>query len=288
MANVRFDRRKERLWVCDERYPTGKGAPFTLDRDLDYESLVAWWERSKGIPFGIGELSGNEEEILPGGEKEENKMSALDKLRDLFSSDFVVDVDYNARNSRIVTDLFKDVQNMGIEYRVGEYFEDTWMAANGCGYTIDNWQYMGIKDGETEIDDCDWSYHDVLEVAEFEEMVQAAQAEFQQSQNTLTMVGVNTAPVAIVLGENLVVSGGVVVVNYKDGSSFHLEHDGKATLDVANRVVITERTFLKDGQPAYERVTVKLESLESVQSETLKLTVLEDGAKVDFTTTFTL
>jgi hypothetical protein len=45
---------------------------------------------------------------------------------------------------------------------------------------------------------------------------------------------------------------------------------------------------VKDGQPAYERVTVKLESLDNIQSDTLKLTVLEDGAKVDFTTTFTL
>lgn len=219
-------------------------------------------------------------------------MSALDKLRNLFSDDFVVDVDYNARNSRIVTDLFKDVQDMGIEYRIGEYFEDTWMATNGCGYTIDNWQYMGIKNGKTEIDDCDWSYRSVLEVEDFEEMVKQAQAEFQYLQSapssTTLAVGVNTAPVAIVLGENLVVSGGVVVVTYKDGSTFHLEHDGKATFDVANRVVITERTFLKDGQQAYERVTVKLESLDNVQSETLKLTVHEDGTKVDFTTTFTL
>lgn len=282
MANVRFfvDRREERLWVCDERYPTGKGAPFTLDRNLDYKALVRWWEDNEGTQFGIGELSGNEEEILPDGVKEENKMSALAKLRDLFSEDFVIDVDYNAGNSRKATSLFKDVENLGIEFVIDENFEDTWMGE--CGRTIDNWQYFGIKNGKTEIDDSDWSYRSVLEVEEFEEMVKAAQAEFQYTQSLPPQGNV------IVLGDNLVVSGGVVVVNYKDGSSFHLEHDGKATLDVANRVVITERTFLKDGQPAYERVTVKLESLSSVQSDTLKLTVLEDGAKVDFTTTFTL
>lgn len=290
MANVRFfvDRRNERLWVCDERYPTGKGAPFTLNRNLDYKALVRWWEDNEGIQFGIGELSGNEEEILPDGVKEENKMSALAKLRDLFADDFVIDVDYNAGNSRKATSLFQDVANLGIEFVIDENFEYTWMGESGR--TIDNWQYFGIKKGKTEIDDCDWSYRSVLEVEEFEEMVKAAQAEFQgaSTQYNLTAVGVNSAPVAIVLGDNLVVSGGVVVINYKDGSSFHLEHDGKATLDVANRVVITERTFLKDGQPAYERVTVKLESLSSVQSDTLKLTVLEDGTKVDFTTTFTL
>lgn len=282
MADVRFfvDRRYDRLWVCDKRYPTGKGAPFTLNRDLSYKALVRWWEESKGIQFGISTMSGHEEEILPNGAKEEDKMSALDKLRELFADDFVVDVDYNARNSRVVTDLFKDVQNMGIEYRIVEHFEDTWMGE--CGYTIDNWQYMGIKNGHTEIDDSDWSYRSVLEVEEFEEMVKQAQAEFQYIQSLPPQKEL------IVLGENLVVSGGVVVVTYKDGSTYHLEHDGKATLDVPNRVVITERTFLKDGQPAYERVTVKLESLDNIQSDTLKLTILEDGAKVDFTTTFTL
>lgn len=217
-------------------------------------------------------------------------MSALAELRSLFQEDFVIDVDYDAAKSRKATALFQDVRDMGIHFTVCENFEDTWMGETG--FTIDNWNYMGIKDGDTEIDDCDWSDRDPLEVEEFEEMVSAAMSEFQYQQSlpssTTLTVGVNTAPVAIVLGDNLVVSGGVVVVNYKDGSSFHLEHDGKATLIVADKVVVTERTFLKDGQPAYERVTVKLESLDNIQSDTLKLTVLEDGAKVDFTTTFTL
>ena len=207
-------------------------------------------------------------------------MSALEKLRSLFEEDFVIDVDYNAAKSRKATALFQDVRDMGIHFTVCENFEDTWMGETG--FTIDNWNYLGIKDGETEIDDCDWSDRDVLEVEEFEEMVSAAMSEFQYLQGLPPKANV------IVLGDNLVVSGGVVVVNYKDGSSYHLEHEGKATLMVADKVVITERTFVKDGQPAYERVTVKLESLDNIQSDTLKLTVLEDGAKVDFTTTFTL
>lgn len=207
-------------------------------------------------------------------------MSALEKLRSLFEEDFVIDVDYNAAKSRKATALFQDVRDMGISFNICENFEDTWMGKTG--YTIDNWNYLGIKDGETEIDDCDWSDRDVLEVEEFEEMVNAAMSEFQYLQGLPPKANV------IVLGDNLVVSGGVVVVNYKDGSSYHLEHDGKATLIVADKVVVTERTFVKDGQPAYERVTVKLESLDNIQSDTLKLTVLEDGAKVDFTTTFTL
>ena len=207
-------------------------------------------------------------------------MSALEKLRSLFEEDFVIDVDYNEAKSRKATTLFQDVRHMGISFNVCENFEDTWMGETG--YTIDNWNYLGIKDGDTEIEDYNWSDRDVLEVEEFEEMVSAAMSEFQYLQGLAPKANV------IVLGDNLVVSGGVVVVNYKDGSSYHLEHDGKATLIVADKVVITERTFVKDGQPAYERVTVKLESLDNIQSDTLKLTVLEDGAKVDFTTTFTL
>lgn len=125
-----------------------------------------------------------------------------------------------------------------------------------------------------------WSDDKPLTVREFEEIVVAAQKEAQNVSSVLSA--------SETLSGDLVISGGVVVINYKDGSTYHLEHDGKATFNVASRVVITERTFLKDGQPAYERVTVKLESLESIQSDNLKLTVNKDGTKVDFTTTFTL
>ncbi len=210
-------------------------------------------------------------------------MSAIAKLRALFDTDFAVDVDFNEDNSRKVVDLFKVAQDLGINYRIDETFTGTWMS-DKKGYDIGNWSYYGICDGRTYLNDGEWGYRDPLTVEEFEQYVKEAQEEAELG---VTGVSVNDAS-ATVLGENLVVCGGVVVVNYKDGSSFHLEHDGKAILDVANRVVITERTFLKDGQPAYERVTVKLESLSSVQSDTLKLTVVEDGAKVDFTTTYTL
>ena len=143
-------------------------------------------------------------------------------------------------------------------------------------YCINNWQYFGILNGNTFLSDGAWSDDKPLTVKEFEDIVVAAQSVTSVLSAKDTLSG------------DLVVSGGVVVINYKDGSTYHLEHDGKATFNVASRVVITERTFLKDGQPAYERVTVKLESLESVQSDNLKLTVNEDGTKVDFTTTFTL
>uniref|UniRef100_A0AAU8HZY9 Uncharacterized protein n=1 Tax=Klebsiella phage FKP3 TaxID=3231233 RepID=A0AAU8HZY9_9CAUD len=204
-------------------------------------------------------------------------MSAISKLQDLFNSNFAVDVDYNEANSRKVIDLFKVVRDLGVDYRIDEAFKDTWMTdeANDA-YCINNWQYFGILNGNTFLSDCAWSDDKPLTVKEFEDIVVAAQGV------TSVLSAKDT------LGGDLVISGGVVVVNYKDGSSYHLEHDGKATLNVASRVVTTERTFLKDGQPAYERVIVKLESLESVQSDNLKLTVNEDGTKVDFTTTFTL
>lgn len=204
-------------------------------------------------------------------------MSAISKLQDLFNSNFAVDVDYNEANSRKVIDLFKVVRDLGVDYRIDEAFKDTWRTdeANDA-YCINNWQYFGILNGNTFLNDGAWSDENPLTVKEFEDIVVAAQSV------TSVLSAKDT------LGGDLVISGGVVVVNYKDGSSYHLEHDGKATLNVASRVVTTERTFLKDGQPAYERVIVKLESLESVQSDNLKLTVNEDGTKVDFTTTLTL
>lgn len=208
-------------------------------------------------------------------------MSAISKLQDLFNSNFAVDVDYNEANSRKVIDLFEVVRDLGIDYRIDEAFKDTWMTdeANDA-YCLNNWQYFGILNGNTFLSDGGWGDDESLTVKEFEEIVVSAQKEAQNVSSVL--------PASDTLSGDLVISGGVVVINYKDGSTYHLEHDGKATFNVASRVVITERTFLKDGQPAYERVTVKLESLESVQSDNLKLTVNEDGTKVDFTTTFTL
>lgn len=208
-------------------------------------------------------------------------MSAISKLQDLFNSNFAVDVDYNEANSRKVIDLFEVVRDLGIDYRIDEAFKDTWMTdeANDA-YCLNNWQYFGILNGNTFLSDGGWGDDEALTVKEFEEIVVSAQKEAQNVSSVL--------PVSDILSGDLVISGGVVVINYKDGSTYHLQHDGKATFNVASRVVITERTFLKDGQPAYERVTVKLESLESVQSDNLKLTVNEDGTKVDFTTTFTL
>lgn len=208
-------------------------------------------------------------------------MSAISKLLDLFNSDFAVDVDYNEADSRKVVDLFKVVRDLGINYCIDEAFHDTWMTSTANdAYGLNGWGYFGILNGNTFLSDGGWGDDNPLTVKEFEEIVVSAQKEAQNVSSVL--------PVSDTLSGDLVISGGVVVVKYKNGSTYHLEHDGKATFSVASRVVITERTFLKDGQPAYERVTVKLESLESVQSDNLKLTVNEDGTKVDFTTTFTL
>lgn len=208
-------------------------------------------------------------------------MSAISKLKDLFNSNFAVNVDFNEDNSRKVTDLFKVARDLNINYCIDEAFHDTWMAdAAKDVYITNNWGYFGILNGNTFLSDGSWGDDEALTVKEFEEIVVSAQKEAQNVSSVL--------PASDTLNGDLVISGGVVVINYKDGSTYHLEHDGKATFNVASRVVITERTFLKDGQPAYERVTVKLASLESVQSDNLKLTVNEDGTKVDFTTTFTL
>lgn len=271
-----IDRQMQRLLVVDAKFRPGSGAPFPLcERDLDYSALVSWWEDVKDLPFGVVDLRGREVEVLP-NTIEEKTMSKFNSLSQLFAGDFAVDVDYDEVKTRRAVDLFREIRDLGFEYEIDETFEDTWMS--NIGYSIDNWNYFGLRCGNTYINDGSWTTN-VITVDELAELVANSNA---------------TSPAApvksvIVLGNDtpLVISGGVVVVNYKNGQKFHLEHEGKATLDVTNRTVTTERSFLKDGQPAYERVVVKLASLESVEADSLKLTVIDENT-VTFATTYVL
>lgn len=170
-------------------------------------------------------------------------------LQDLFNEDFSVLIDYCAIDTEAVANLFKVAKDLGIEFEVDEGFEDTWMEGFGCSYEADNWGYFGILDGKTYVEDNRWGK--VLSVQEFEEIV-----------NGFT---------SLTPKEEIVISGGVVVVNYKNGQKYHLYHNGMATLNVKDKTVTTEHTFQKDGQEAYERVVVALDTLESVQSEANKL-----------------
>lgn len=205
-------------------------------------------------------------------------MSAISKLTDLFNNDFVVFINDEKRRALKVADLFQVVRKLDIDYTIDEYFQDTWMGDGGFGY---NFEYFGISNGYTYMADSNWSKVDALTLEQFTDMVTAAVNESNPDAIPLNKPGVFD------LDTNLVVSGGTVVVNYKNGQKFHLYTEGKATLDPKMKTLTTEHKFIKDSQPAYERVVINIDKLESVESDSNKILFLEDG-KVAFVTLYTL
>lgn len=202
----------------------------------------------------------------------------LKTLKELFSDDFCVKVDCNKNNVLKVMNLFKTARDLGMQYTIVEAFEDTWMAEEVCcgDYAPDYWIYFGLMDNDTYISDGD--YGTVLSVEEFEKIVLAGA---NPTREYALEIGIPT------IHANLVVSGGVVIVNYKNGKQYRLEHNGKATFDIATRTVVTERNFTKDGQKAYESVTIDWDNLESVQSDANKLINMGDN-QVAFVILFNL
>lgn len=194
-------------------------------------------------------------------------------LKSLFENDFCVEIGFDGHKATQVAQLFKDALEKGVKYTLSETLTNTWMAGQGDNtFNYDNWGYFGILDGETFVEDSVWGTHS-LSVEQFSNIVNMSDNVNQ---------GISTT-----IDGNLVISGGVVVVTYKSGKQYHLEHNGKATLDSIKRIVTTERTFMKDGQEAYERVIVDLDSLDSIQSDTNKLINMGNN-QVAFVTLFNL
>ncbi len=208
-------------------------------------------------------------------------------LEELFKNRFCVDIDFNEELSIRVIDLFKQVRELGVQYKISEALTGTWMALEDeCEdqYGLGNWGYFGINHSGTYVSDQAWGV--TFSAEEFEEIIQTAKSQRSVS-SASPLSQANPDKSVIVLGENMVVSGGVVVVNYKSGKKYHLYENGKATFDVANRKVTTERTFTKDGQKAYERVEIDITTLDSIEADSVKLVFQEDN-KVAFTTTYIL
>ena len=65
------------------------------------------------------------------------------------------------------------------------------------------------------------------------------------------------------LFEGIILEGNVEIV-YKAGKTFHLRENGKAKVDFVNKTVTTEHNYLKDGQPAFERVKIKFKVFPNV------------------------
>lgn len=206
-------------------------------------------------------------------------------LQELFNRDFSVEVRFDEEKSQKVAELFKVARDLGIEYVLDEVFEGTWMEDEvEADYSPDNWKYFGVLNCNTFISDT--AFGTILSVDEFEALIDAEVQTAKVSPGSPLTQAIPEKNV-IILADNISVSGGVVVINYKSGKKFHLHHNGKATFDVQSRTVTTERTFVKDGQEAFERVVIELDSLESVQSDTNKLINVGNN-QVAFVTLFTL
>lgn len=256
---------------------------------LLYEDLLAWWDNDDERGYKTFELDPNAIEILP--TQKETTMPAI-TLKDLFENDFCVNINYDEDLTEKVVELFKDARDLGAEYTIDEVFGGTWMVdetKSDVKLSLGSWDYIGILNGRTFISDHPWGEKVELTVEQFEVIIKQANSE--QSALTLTsgspLWQVDTQKSVIVLGDNISVSGGVVVVNYKSGKQYHLYQNGKATFDVQKRTVTTEHTFLKDGQKAYERVEIDITTLDSIEADSVKLSFLE-GNKVALTTTYVL
>lgn len=275
--NTRFfkDSSGDSFYVIDD-YSAPQGAIFGLGGRADWSYNECWefWGKSITDGFGITHVPQSAVEILPQSttEKEEKIMTEFKNLKDLFTcgKDFQVSVGFNANNVQRVMEVFRKARNQGLPFEIDEVFDDTWMNPDGGGYTPDNWGYFGVVDGNTFVSDGIVA-DIILTVDQLEELAE------------------NPAPSIVELstsGSSLVLDG-EVLLTYKNGQTFNLRTNGKATLDSDRRIVITEHDFVKDTQPAYERVEVKLSDLASVEAGNTKLTVIDEN-NIAVTTTFKL
>lgn len=264
------------FFVVDD-YSAPKGAVFSLKErgQWSYEKYWNFWGNSITEGFGIIHVPDTAREILPQSttEKEEKIMTKFKTLKELFTcgEDFQVKVGFNEDNAHRVMEVFRKARNRNLPFELDEVFTGTWMCSDvETGYTPSNWGYFGVVDGNTFI--CDGIVSDnILSVDELEALAEAV---------TPSVVDLATT------GSSLVLAG-EVLLTYKNGQTFNLRNNGKASLDVDRHLIITEHDFVKDTQPAYERVEVKLSDLASVEAGNTKLTVVDENI-IAVTTTFKL
>lgn len=283
---IRFyaDQEENALYVTTPKTGPNKCYTFVLScrNSLNHRDLMLWWNDDDERGYSVDDLDGRGVEILPPNEE---KTMSRQTLQDLFDNDFCVEVGFDEDKTCKVVDLFKVARDLGVKYQLDEVFEGTWMEDEvEADFSPDNWKYFGIISERTFITDN--RFEPCLSVEEFEKLVEQEQQVAKVSPGSPLTQAIPEKNV-IILGDNISLSGGVVVINYKNGKKFHLHHNGKATFDVQSRTVTTERTFVKDGQQALERVVIELDNLESVQSDTNKLINVGNN-QVAFVTLFTL
>ncbi|CAD2070370.1 hypothetical protein PAULA_0147 [Escherichia phage Paula] len=178
------------------------------------------------------------------------------------SGNFLVDIDNNEDYALEVSDVLFNALQSGFNFEVYEVIRGTKLRET-LGSTSDVysaiWQYFGLMDGKTYLTD---SYSEDVVYLDMEEFRRLFKNEENEEEGELF--------------EGITLEGNVEIV-YKAGKTFHLRENGKAKVDFVNKTVTTEHNYLKDGQPAFERVTIKFKVLSALVTDQERIDFVEDG-----------
>ena len=178
------------------------------------------------------------------------------------SGNFLVDIDNNEDYALEVSDVLFDALQSGFNFEVYEVIRGTKLRET-LGSTSDVysaiWQYFGLMDGKTYLTD---SYSEDVVYLDMEEFRRLFKSEENEEEGELF--------------EGITLEGNVEIV-YKAGKTFHLRENGKAKVDFVNKTVTTEHNYLKDGQPAFERVKIKFKVLSALVTDQERIDFVEDG-----------
>lgn len=178
------------------------------------------------------------------------------------SGNFLVDIDNNEDYALEVSDVLFNALQSGFNFEVYEVIRGTKLRET-LGSTSDVysaiWQYFGLMDGKTYLTD---SYSEDVVYLDMEEFRRLFKNEENEEEGELF--------------EGITLEGNVEIV-YKAGKTFHLRENGKAKVDFVNKIVTTEHNYLKDGQPAFERVKIKFKVLSALVTDQERIDFVEDG-----------
>ena len=178
------------------------------------------------------------------------------------SGNFLVDIDNNEEYALEVSDVLFDALQSGFNFEVYEVIRGTKLRETlGSSSDVYSaiWQYFGLMDGKTYLTD---SYSEDVVYLDMEEFRRLFKSEENEEEGELF--------------EGITLEGNVEIV-YKAGKTFHLRENGKAKVDFVNKTVTTEHNYLKDGQPAFERVTIKFKVLSALVTDQERIDFVEDG-----------
>lgn len=177
------------------------------------------------------------------------------------SGNFLVDIDNNEDYALEVSDVLFDALQSGFNFEVYEVIRGTKLRETlGSSSDVYSaiWQYFGLMEGKTYLTDSCSEDVVYLDMEEFRRLFKSEENEEEGE-----------------LFEGITLEGNVEIV-YKAGKTFHLRENGKAKVDFVNKTVTTEHNYLKDGQPAFERVKIKFKVLSALVTDQERIDFVED------------